>query len=98
MSLAALTRSAQTLRVSRSKHNNTGKRGAARNNFGQLVHHPNPDLGVGPTNSETSGQNPKACPPRSRSIDNDGTGDTDGSDSSRREALDSSQGKSGGAR
>jgi hypothetical protein len=73
----------------------TGKRDAARNNSGQTVDHSVPDLGVGPTNSETSGRNPEACPPRSQSIDNDGAGDTDGSDGSRREALDSSQGKSG---
>jgi hypothetical protein len=75
-----------------------GKRGAARNNSGQTVDHSVPDLGVGPTTPATSGRNPEACPPRSRSIDNDGTGEGDGSDSSRREALDSSQGKSGGAR
>jgi hypothetical protein len=74
----------------------TGKRDAARNNSGQPVDHSGPDLGVGPTLPATSGRTPEACPPRSRS-DNDGTGDTDGSDSSRREALDSSQGKSGGA-
>src|SRR5438270_6931089 len=77
--------------------NNTGKRDAVRNNSGQPVDHSGPDLGVGPTNSATSGRNPEACPPRSRSIDNDGKGEADGSDSSRREALDSSQGKSGGA-
>jgi hypothetical protein len=76
---------------------NAGKRGAVRNNSGQTVDHSVPDLGVGPTNSETSGRNPEACPPCSRSIDDDGAGDTDGSDSSRREALDGSQGKSGGA-
>jgi hypothetical protein len=75
----------------------TGKRDAARNNSGQRVDHSLPDLGVGPTLPATSGLNPEACPPLSRSIDNDGAGDTDGSDSSRREALDSSQGKSGGA-
>src|SRR5438270_3056637 len=75
--------------------NNTGKRDAVRNNSGQPVDHSGPDLGVGPTNSATSGRNPEACPPRSRLIDNDVIGDTDGSDSSRREALDSSQGKSG---
>jgi hypothetical protein len=79
------------------KSNNMGKRDAARKNSGQTVDHSVPDLGVGPTNSVTAGQNPEACPPCSRSIDNDGAGDTDGSDSSRREALDSSQGKSGGA-
>src|ERR1043166_761176 len=73
----------------------TGKRGAVRNNSGQPVDHSGPDLGVGPTNSETSGRNPEACPPSSQSVETDGKGDTDGSDSSRREALDSSQGKSG---
>jgi hypothetical protein len=78
--------------------NNTGKRDAARNNSGQRVDHSLPDLGVGPTNSETSGRNPEACPPSSRTIDNDGTGDADGSNSSWREALEGSQGKSGGAR
>jgi hypothetical protein len=76
----------------------TGKRDAARNNSGQPVDHSGPDLGVGPTIPATSGRNPEACPPRSNSIDNDGAGDTDGSDSSRREALEGSQGKSGGAR
>lgn len=72
----------------------TGKRDAARNNSGQTVDHSVPDLGVGPTIPATSGRNPEACPPSSRPIDNDGAGDIDGSDSSR-EALDSSQGKSG---
>jgi hypothetical protein len=76
----------------------TGKRSADRNNSGQPVNHSGPDLGVGPTSSSTSGRNPEACPPCSRSIDNDGTGDADGSNSSWREALERSQGKSGGAR
>jgi hypothetical protein len=73
----------------------TGKRDAARNNSGQPVDHSGPDLGVGPTLPATSGLTPEACPPSSRTIDNDGTGDADGSDSSGREALDSSQGTSG---
>jgi hypothetical protein len=98
MSLSALTRQAQTLGVSRSEHNDTGKRDAARNNSGQPVDPSGPDLGVGPTLPATSGLNPEACPPLSQSIDNDGAGDADGSDSSRREALEGSQGKRGGAR
>ena len=81
--------------VSHEDEELTGKRDAARNNSGQPVDHSGPDLGVEPTNSETSGRNPEACPPCIRSIDNAGAGDTDGSDGSRREALDSSQGKSG---
>ena len=74
---------------------NAGKRGAVRNNSGQTVDHSVPDLGVGPTNSETSGRNPEACPPSFQSVDNDDVGDTGGSDSSQREALLISQGKSG---
>src|SRR6185312_11105328 len=75
--------------------NDTGKRRAARNNSGQTVDHSVPDLGVGPTTPATSGRNPEACPPDFQSSDNSRE---ISSDSSRREALDSSQGKSGGAR
>ena len=70
-----------------------GKRGAARNNSGQPVDHSGPDLGVGPTSSETSGRNPEACPPSSQLLETDGRGDTVGSGGLRREALDSPQGE-----
>jgi hypothetical protein len=78
------------------KSSDTGKRDAVRNNSGLSVDHSDPDLGVGPTNPATSGRNPEACPPFSESIENAGAGSTD--DRVRREALDRSQGKSGGAR
>lgn len=41
----------------------TGKRGAVRNNSGLPVDHSGPELGVGPTDPVTAGRNPAACPP-----------------------------------
>jgi hypothetical protein len=84
--------------VKSANDNNMGKRDAVRNNSGLSVDHSDPDLGVGPTNPATSGRNPEACPPISESIKNAGTGESDGRKKVRREALDRSQGKSGGAR
>jgi hypothetical protein len=76
----------------------TGKRDAVRNNSGLSVDHSDPDLGVGPTTPATSGRNPEACPPISESIEDAAAGNTDSGERLRREALQSSQGKSGGAR
>ena len=51
-----------------NENNNTGKRGAVRNNSGLPVDHSGPGLRVGPTNSSTAGRKPEACPPDSADL------------------------------
>src|SRR5438552_13990725 len=82
--------------MAQREEHDTGKRGAVRNKAGEPVDHSGPDLGVGPGTPATSGRIPEACPPI---LDvNREASDIAGVNTTQREALRLSQGKSGRAR